>query len=116
MEGLDATAPENPIVTYNRLASPDIIHLGAVHTIVGRIKVGGKIPGRLSIGVEVRTCTFTTKTDSLTWIWNEGALRFSFFLHLLRSFLSFFITSFSGSCMRLSALDLSLLFFAMSIP
>jgi hypothetical protein len=40
--GLDATRPENPIVTYNRLDSPEIIHLGTVHAVVGRIKVGGR--------------------------------------------------------------------------
>ncbi|KAG8728851.1 hypothetical protein FRC10_004511 [Ceratobasidium sp. 414] len=40
--GLDATQPETPIVTYNRLATPDIINLGTVHAAVGRIKVGGR--------------------------------------------------------------------------
>ncbi|KAG8728070.1 hypothetical protein FRC10_005363, partial [Ceratobasidium sp. 414] len=39
---LDAADPENPIVTYNRLDSPEIIHLGTVHAVVGRIKVGGR--------------------------------------------------------------------------
>ncbi|KAF8601428.1 hypothetical protein BDV93DRAFT_558507 [Ceratobasidium sp. AG-I] len=40
--GLDAARPENPIVTYNQLNSADIIHLGAVHAAVGRIRVGGR--------------------------------------------------------------------------
>ncbi|KAG9091074.1 hypothetical protein FS749_000100 [Ceratobasidium sp. UAMH 11750] len=41
-DGLDATLPENPIVTYNRLDTPEIIHLGAVQAAVGRVKVGGR--------------------------------------------------------------------------
>ncbi|KAG9088780.1 hypothetical protein FRC06_001852 [Ceratobasidium sp. 370] len=40
--GLDATDPENPIVTYNRLDTPDIINLGTVHAAIGRIKIGGR--------------------------------------------------------------------------
>ncbi|QRW03146.1 Transposase family tnp2 [Ceratobasidium sp. AG-Ba] len=40
--GLDATLPENPLVTYNRLETAHIINLGAVHAAVGRIKVGGR--------------------------------------------------------------------------
>ncbi|KAG9126908.1 hypothetical protein FRC07_001453 [Ceratobasidium sp. 392] len=41
-EGVDAAKPENPIVTYNRLDSAELIHLGAVHAAVGRIRVGGR--------------------------------------------------------------------------
>ncbi|KAG9094667.1 hypothetical protein FS749_012062 [Ceratobasidium sp. UAMH 11750] len=41
-EGLDATLPENPIVTYNQLDTPEVINLGAVHAAVGRVKVGGR--------------------------------------------------------------------------
>ncbi|KAG9077980.1 hypothetical protein FS749_010093 [Ceratobasidium sp. UAMH 11750] len=40
--GLDATDPRTPLVTYNRLDTPEIIHLGTVHAAVGRIKVGGR--------------------------------------------------------------------------
>ncbi|KAG8747297.1 hypothetical protein FRC10_001476 [Ceratobasidium sp. 414] len=40
--GLDATRPENPIVTYNRLDTLEIINLGTVHAVVGRVKVGGR--------------------------------------------------------------------------
>ncbi|KAG8718595.1 hypothetical protein FRC08_004912, partial [Ceratobasidium sp. 394] len=40
--GLDAALPENPIVTYNRLAIPEIIEFGAVQAAVGRIKVDGR--------------------------------------------------------------------------
>ncbi|KAG9088790.1 hypothetical protein FRC06_001851 [Ceratobasidium sp. 370] len=41
-EGLDATLPENPIVPYNRLDTPEVINLGAVQAAVGRIKIGGR--------------------------------------------------------------------------
>ncbi|KAG8712385.1 hypothetical protein FRC09_019938 [Ceratobasidium sp. 395] len=41
-EGLDAAKPENPIVTYNQLETPELIHLGAVDAAVGRIRVGGR--------------------------------------------------------------------------
>ncbi|QRV84721.1 hypothetical protein RhiJN_26787 [Ceratobasidium sp. AG-Ba] len=40
--GLDATLPENPLVTYNRLETAHIINLGTVHAAVGRVKVGGR--------------------------------------------------------------------------
>ncbi|KAG9075322.1 hypothetical protein FRC06_010152, partial [Ceratobasidium sp. 370] len=36
--GLDASDPENLIVTYNRLDTPEIINLGTVHTAIGRVK------------------------------------------------------------------------------
>ncbi|KAG8732823.1 hypothetical protein FRC10_000579 [Ceratobasidium sp. 414] len=41
-QGLDATWPENPIVMYNRLDTLEIINLGTVHAIVGRVKVGSR--------------------------------------------------------------------------
>ncbi|KAG8706614.1 hypothetical protein FRC09_002327 [Ceratobasidium sp. 395] len=41
-EGVDASKPENPIVTYNRLGSAELVHLGAVQAAVGRIRVGGR--------------------------------------------------------------------------
>ena len=40
--GLDASRPENPIVTYNQLKIAEIINLGMVHAAVGRIRVGGR--------------------------------------------------------------------------
>ncbi|KAG9082245.1 hypothetical protein FRC07_014265 [Ceratobasidium sp. 392] len=40
--GADASKPESPIVTYNRLKSPEIINLGAIQAAVGRIRVGGR--------------------------------------------------------------------------
>ncbi|KAG9091075.1 hypothetical protein FS749_000101 [Ceratobasidium sp. UAMH 11750] len=40
--GLDAALPENPIVTYNRLATPEIINFSAVQAAVGRVKVDGQ--------------------------------------------------------------------------
>ncbi|KAG8755747.1 hypothetical protein FRC12_010789 [Ceratobasidium sp. 428] len=40
--GLDATRPENPVVEYNQLSSPEIINLGTVDAAIGRIKVGGR--------------------------------------------------------------------------
>ncbi|QRV81018.1 Transposase family tnp2 [Ceratobasidium sp. AG-Ba] len=39
--GRDASLPQNPIVTYNQMKSPDIINLGTVHAAVGRTKVPG---------------------------------------------------------------------------
>ncbi|KAG9082090.1 hypothetical protein FRC07_014308, partial [Ceratobasidium sp. 392] len=41
-EGLDASKPEHPIVTYNRLETPELIHLGVVQAAVGRIRAGGR--------------------------------------------------------------------------
>ncbi|KAG9077702.1 hypothetical protein FRC06_008756 [Ceratobasidium sp. 370] len=38
--GLDASRPKNPIVTYNRPDTQDIINLGTVHAAIGRVKVG----------------------------------------------------------------------------
>ncbi|KAG8743020.1 hypothetical protein FRC10_000530 [Ceratobasidium sp. 414] len=37
--GLDAALPDSPIVTYNRLATLDIIHIDTVIAIVGRIQL-----------------------------------------------------------------------------
>lgn len=38
--GLDATLPANPVVTYNRMDSASVIHLGTVHAAIGRVKLG----------------------------------------------------------------------------
>jgi hypothetical protein len=36
--GLDAALPETPLVTYNRLSSPDMVHIDTVNAVVGRIQ------------------------------------------------------------------------------
>ncbi|QRV83928.1 Retrovirus-related Pol polyprotein from transposon [Ceratobasidium sp. AG-Ba] len=38
---LDAALPENPLVTYHTLTTPDIFHLKTIEAVVGRIKVSG---------------------------------------------------------------------------
>ncbi|KAG9094333.1 hypothetical protein FRC07_011322 [Ceratobasidium sp. 392] len=40
--GVDASKPEHPIVTYNQLKSPEIIDLGAIQAAIGRVRVGGR--------------------------------------------------------------------------
>jgi hypothetical protein len=37
--GRDTSKPNHPIVTYNRLSSPDIIHLETVNAVIGRVAV-----------------------------------------------------------------------------
>ncbi|KAG8729570.1 hypothetical protein FRC10_003791 [Ceratobasidium sp. 414] len=41
-DGSDATLPENPVVTYNRLANPELIHVDTAVAVVGRIQMGNK--------------------------------------------------------------------------
>ncbi|QRW01118.1 Transposase family Tnp2 protein [Ceratobasidium sp. AG-Ba] len=36
---LDAALPENPLVTYRTLSTPDIFHLKTIEAVVGRIKI-----------------------------------------------------------------------------
>jgi hypothetical protein len=38
-DGLDASLPENPLVTYQGLSTPDIFHLNTIDAVVGRIEV-----------------------------------------------------------------------------
>ncbi|CUA71179.1 hypothetical protein RSOLAG22IIIB_09405 [Rhizoctonia solani] len=38
-DGLDAALPENPLVIYQRIRSPEIIHLDAITYVVGRVEI-----------------------------------------------------------------------------
>ncbi|KAG9079645.1 hypothetical protein FRC06_007605, partial [Ceratobasidium sp. 370] len=38
--GLDAALPENPVVTYTQMSSPDIIHVRTIVAVVGRVQMG----------------------------------------------------------------------------
>jgi len=40
--GADATLPDSPVVTYTRLSTPDIMHINAIVSVVGRIKIGNR--------------------------------------------------------------------------
>jgi hypothetical protein len=41
--GRDASRPDHPIVTYNRLSTPDVIHLETVNAVIGRIAVSDRM-------------------------------------------------------------------------
>lgn len=36
---LDAVLPTSPVVTYNQLSSPDIIHIETVNAVIGRVQL-----------------------------------------------------------------------------
>ncbi|CAE6451716.1 unnamed protein product [Rhizoctonia solani] len=40
--GLDATLRENPLVTYTRMKTPDIIHIESINAVVGRVNIGNR--------------------------------------------------------------------------
>ncbi|CUA77976.1 hypothetical protein RSOLAG22IIIB_12956 [Rhizoctonia solani] len=40
--GLDATLRENPLVTYTRMKTPDIIHMESINAVVGRVDIGNR--------------------------------------------------------------------------
>ncbi|CEL54837.1 hypothetical protein RSOLAG1IB_11782 [Rhizoctonia solani AG-1 IB] len=40
--GLDATLRENPLVTYSRMSTPEMIHIESINAVVGRISIGDK--------------------------------------------------------------------------
>ena len=40
--GLDATLRENPLVTYTRMKTPDIIHIESINAVIGRVDIGNR--------------------------------------------------------------------------
>jgi hypothetical protein len=44
--GLDAALPENPLVTFRSLSTPDIIHIETVTAVVGRMPIEVNMDGR----------------------------------------------------------------------
>ncbi|KAB5587614.1 hypothetical protein CTheo_8947 [Ceratobasidium theobromae] len=37
--GFDAALPKNPLVTYRRIGTPDIIHIESINAVIGRISL-----------------------------------------------------------------------------